>query len=207
MKQKADSTIKAKKKNEKEKEEKKIKKIILSIEEKETFLQAFTHTSYLNDAKDKKQKSYEKLEFLGDSIIDLYTAYFIYLNFPDYSEGQMSKLKQLMIKESTLSSLSESCDLGKYIRLGKGEEKNNGSKKKSILSDVFESFVASLYLEKGGKKVWEFLNLTIFSWVKGKENLIWDHKSQLQEYCQSKKFSLNYETDLKSIINNQQFFL
>ena len=112
-----------------------------------------------------------------------------------------------MIKESTLSSLSESCDLGKYIRLGKGEEKNNGSKKKSILSDVFESFVASLYLEKGGKKVWEFLNLTIFSWVKGKENLIWDHKSQLQEYCQSKKFSLNYETDLKSIINNQQFFL
>ena len=76
----------------------------------------------------------------------------------------MSKLKQLMVQESTLAYLSREIGLGEYLQLGTGEKKNQGASKSSILADIFESFVAALYLEKGGKTVWRFLNLTLFSW-------------------------------------------
>src|SRR5438034_9149268 len=98
----------------------------------------------------------------------------------------MSKLKQLMVQESTLAYLSREIDLGNHLRLGEGERKNQGADKTSILADVFESFVAALYLEKGGKSVYRFLNLTLFTWVQGKENMVWDYNTQLQEYCQAR---------------------
>jgi ribonuclease-3 len=75
----------------------------------------------------------------------------------------MSKLKQLMVQESTLAYLSKENNLGDYLKLGTGEKKNQGSNKSSILADIFESFIAALYLEKGGNHVYQFLNLTLFS--------------------------------------------
>jgi len=186
---------------------KQLKKIIESVKETETFQQAFTHSSYLNENSLERLVSYETLEFLGDSILNFYVSLFIYQNFPKYSEGKMSKLKQLMIQESTLAYLSRKINLGEFLRLGAGEKKNQGSSKDSILADVFESFVASLYLEKGGKTVWKFLNLTLFPWSKGKENMIWDYKSQLQEYCQSHKIKLYYQLKLEKKDLRQQLFV
>jgi len=164
---------------------KKIKKIIESIKETEHFKQAFIHTSYLNELNLRRKNnlelvsennvkisSYETLEFLGDSILNFYTSLFIYQQFPEYTEGQMSKLKQLMVQESTLAHLSREISLGEFLQLGTGERNNRGAEKESILADVFESFVAALYLEKGGKMVQRFLNLTIFTWIKGKENMV-----------------------------------
>jgi len=164
---------------------KKISKIIESIKDTEHFQQAFVHTSYLNELKLKKGvdlepssennaklSSYETLEFLGDSILNFYTSLFIYHKFPDYAEGQMSKLKQLMVQESTLAHLSREIGLGEFLQLGTGERNNRGAEKESILADVFESFVAALYLEGGGKMVQRFLNLTIFTWIRGKENMV-----------------------------------
>lgn len=130
-----------------------VKKIIESIRETKYFRQAFTHTSYLNENSSEDLISYETLEFLGDSVLNFYTALFVYRSFPQYSEGQMSKLKQLMVQESTLAYLSKEIGLGEYLQLGTGERKNQGANKISILADVFESFVAALYLEKGGKTV------------------------------------------------------
>lgn len=198
---------------------KKIRRLIESIKESINFRQAFLHTSYLNELNLEKKNnqelsleneprhSYETLEFLGDSILNFYTSFFIYHKFPDYAEGQMSKLKQLMVQESTLAHLSKEIGLGEFLQLGTGERKNHGTEKESILSDIFESFVAALYLEKGGKTVYRFLHLTVFTWIEGKENMIWDYKSQLQEYCQAHKNKINYQ--LKKIIKlkHQQLFV
>jgi len=154
---------------------KKIRKTIESIKNTSHFQQAFLHTSYLNELNLKKNisseqssennpsSSYETLEFLGDSVLNFYTSLFIYRTFPKFAEGQMSKLKQLMVQESTLAHLSKEIGLGEFLQLGTGERKNGGAEKESILADVFESFVAALYLEKGGKTVYHFLSLTIFT--------------------------------------------
>ena len=183
-----------------------VRKIIESIKETQTFQKAFTHSSYLNENSLESLTSYETLEFLGDSILNFYVSLFIYQNFPHYSEGKMSKLKQLMVKESTLAHLSRKINLGEFLLLGTGERKNQGSSKESILADVFESFIASLYLEKGDKAVWKFLNITLFPWSKGKEDMTWDHKSQLQEYCQSRKIKLHY-LELEKRSKHQQLFI
>ncbi|CAI2162071.1 11678_t:CDS:1 [Funneliformis geosporum] len=140
---------------------KQLRKIIESIKDTQSFQQAFTHTSYLNENNSESLVSYETLEFLGDSILNFYVSLFIYRSFPEYSEGKMSKLKQLMIQEKTLARLSRKIGLNetdeegnlKYLRLGEGEIKNQGGNKDSILADIFESFIASLYIEKGGKIV------------------------------------------------------
>ncbi|CAI2183022.1 6084_t:CDS:1, partial [Funneliformis geosporum] len=151
------------------KKNKEIEKIINSIQETTTFQQAFTHSSFRNEFNEGAMADYETLEFLGDSILDAQVCLYIYRNYPTFSEGQMSKLKQLMVKESTLAYLSAKNGLAKFLRLGTGERKNHGAENERILSDIFESFIAALYLEKGGRAVKKFLNLTLFTWVKGRE--------------------------------------
>ena len=136
-------------------------KIIVSIQNSKYFRQAFTHSSYCHEF--PEENSYETLEFLGDSVLNFQTSLFIYHSFPHFAEGEMSKLKQLMVQESTLAYLSKEIGLDKFLQLGVGERKNKGAEKSSILADVFESFVAALYLEKGEKTVYKFLNLTLFS--------------------------------------------
>jgi ribonuclease III len=150
---------------------KEIKKIINSIQKTSLFQQAFTHVSLTNETK-KKTSNYETLEFLGDSILDIQVCLYIWFNYPHYSEGQMSSLKKSMVREKTLAELSKEISFSNFLKLGTGEKKNKGQKKTSILADVFESFVAALYLEKGFGIVKKFLDLTLFTWVKGKENLV-----------------------------------
>nr|CAG8433657.1 12619_t:CDS:2 [Entrophospora candida] len=164
-----------------------IKKIIESIQDSENFRQALTHTSYCNE--NNLINSYENLEFLGDSILNFYTSLFIYRSFPKYSEGQMSKLKQLMVQESTLAHLSREIGLNRidengkleYLRLGEGEIKNQGADKTSILADVFESFVAALYLEKGTKAT--------------------------EQYCQAQKNLVSYREKARRREGRQQLFI
>lgn len=198
---------------------KKIKKIIESVKDTDYFQQAFLHTSYLNElnlrrktdaeqsSENNLKSSYETLEFLGDSILNFYTSLFIYHKFPNYTEGQMSKLKQLMVQESTLADLSKEIGLGRFLQLGTGERKNRGTEKESILADIFESFVAALYLEKEGKMVNRFLNLTVFTWVEGKENMTWDYKSKLQEECQAQKNWVIYRKKEEKIEKGQKLFI
>src|SRR6185437_6101022 len=102
--------------NSKDKKISAAKRIIENLKESEIFQQALTHTSYCNEH--NFLNSYEHLEFLGDSILNFYTCLFIYHSFPHYSEGKMSKLKQLMVQESTLAYLSREIGLGSYLRLG-----------------------------------------------------------------------------------------
>jgi ribonuclease-3 len=140
---------------------KRVKEIIASIKGTSYFQQAFIHTSFRNEF--GLEICYETLEFLGDSVLNFATSLFLFHSFPHFTEGQMSKLKQLMVREDTLAYLSKKIGLVEFLQLGAVEKKNHGDNKKSILADIFESFLAALYLEKGEKMVYEFLNLTLFS--------------------------------------------
>jgi ribonuclease III len=188
-----------------------IKKIIKSIENTENFKNAFIHVSFQNEIKKinvyESNNSYENLEFLGDSVLNFHTTLFVYNKFPNFSEGQMSKLKQLMIKESTLAEISKKISLSEFVKLGEGEKKNGGFDKVSILADIFESFLGALYLEKGSKVVDKFLNMTLFKWLRGKEEIIWDYKTKLQEYCQSEKNKVSYNVISNNEKKRQKDFL
>lgn len=170
-----------------------IEEIIGSVCNTDYFKQSLTHISYCHEHNLPDSLSYENLEFLGDSILNFQSCYYIFRNFPEFNEGKMSKLKQLMVQEKTLAILSREINLARFIQLGVGEKKNNGSCKDSILADIFESFIAALFLTKGHNATYRFLKLTLFSWIKGKEDLIWDYKTQLQEYCQTHKNTVIYK--------------
>jgi len=140
----------------------KIQQILVSIKDTPSFQQALTHSSRKNESPEKNIIDYENMEFLGDSILGFQVSSYVYQKYPHYSEGQMSKLKQFMVQEKTLASLSKEVGLANYLKLGTGEEKSGGRHKVSILADIFESFVAALYLEKGMREVRKFLNLSLF---------------------------------------------
>ena len=166
--------------------------IIKNIEKKDVFKKAFTHVSFQNEKCLGLGQSYECLEFLGDSILNFHTSLFIYRNYPNFTEGQMSKLKQYIVKESSLEEVSKELNLSRFLKLSEAEKKNGGLEKTSILADIYESLIAAIYLEKGEKIVWDFLKNSLFKLIEGKEDLIWDYKTKLQEFCQSKKNNLMY---------------
>lgn len=146
---------------------------------------ALTHSSFANESKGKLQCN-ERLEFLGDSILSLIVSEYIFLNFPDVSEGNLTKLRASVVSERSLVNIASAIDLGKYILLGKGEEGTGGRKRASILADAFESLIAAIYLDGGIENAKAFVLKYI------KEHIEWglngkgfrDYKTELQEVLQ-----------------------
>lgn len=153
------------------------------------FLIAFTHTSYCNEF--KNTDSYERLEFLGDKVIDFVVSEYLYKN-KNIEEGEMTKLRASHVCEDALSEYSLNCNFDKYIRLGKGEEHTGGRLKKAILADVFEAFVGALYVDKGIEEARNFINNTVIDSINKNEELFNDYKSMLQEMVQTNRKSLEY---------------
>lgn len=151
------------------KEKIQINEIINSVKETELFKTAFTHKSCR--ANNIPLKSYETLEFYGDSILSYYTAKFLYTVYPDYNEGDMTKLRSLLVGTNNLSVLSKNIELDKYLNFSTSLPENikiNILNKDKTFADIFESFVATLYLEKGEDILLKFLGLTIFNSSKTK---------------------------------------
>ena len=146
---------------------------------------ALTHSSYANESKGKFQHN-ERLEFLGDSILSLIVSEYLFLKFPDVSEGNLTKLRAGVVSERSLVNIASEIDLGKYILLGKGEEGTGGRKRASILADAFESLIAAIYLDGGIEQAKAFVLKYI------KEYIVWgingkgfrDYKTELQEILQ-----------------------
>ena len=146
---------------------------------------ALTHSSYANESKGKFQNS-ERLEFLGDSILSLIVSEYLFLEFPDISEGNLTKLRASVVSERSLVNIASALDLGKYILLGKGEEGTGGRKRASILADAFESLIAAIYLDGGIEHTKAFVLKYI------KQHVEWglngkgfrDYKTELQEILQ-----------------------
>ena len=154
---------------------------------------AFVHRSYLNEHKDKKLVSNEKLEFLGDSVLSLATSIYLFRHFPDLDEGIYTDIKASVVRTESLAEAAMKLNFGKLIFLSKGEELNGGRENRNILADCFESFIASLFLDQGFEKAYSFILTWLFTnkldyVVKNK--LYLSPKSRLQELIQATHKSL-----------------
>ncbi len=160
--------------------------------------QAFTHSSFINESRNKKMDDNERLEFLGDAVLELTVSDYLFRTFPNISEGQLTKHRAAIVCESSLVDFAESLNFGDYIILGKGEEQSGGRNRPALLADVFEAFIGVLYLEKGIDVVKEFFDVHVFPKIDHDfYNQSHDFKSQLQEYIQQK----NQGTITYNIIN------
>src|SRR5690606_29455831 len=150
-------------------------------------IQAFTHSSYVNEHRTELYEDNERLEFLGDAVLELAVSQFLYRNYPKKSEGELTKLRAAIVCEPSLFQLAKELKFDQVILLGKGEEITGGRHRPSLLADAFEAFVGALYLDQGFDKVVEFLDVYVFPKIKkGAFSHMMDYKSQLQEIVQSK---------------------
>ncbi|MGN0349536.1 MAG: ribonuclease III [Roseburia sp.] len=145
--------------------------------------QALTHSSYANEKHMKKLSDNERLEFLGDAVLEVISSEFLYENYPQLSEGDLTKLRASIVCEPTLALCTEEIDLGKYLSLGKGEEQTGGRKRKSVLSDALEAVIGALYLDGGFAAAKTFVYRFILTDIEHKK-LFYDSKTILQEVVQ-----------------------
>lgn len=150
---------------------------------------AFTHTSYANE---HKIQSYERLEYLGDAVLELIMSEYLYKN-TDYGEGKMTKLRSHYVCENALYEYSLRLNLNDYIKLGKGQLEQNGKYCKAIVADVFESFIGAMFLDLGIEEVKKFIYRNVIPLIENNELTSFnDYKSLLQEVVQTDKKSLEY---------------
>lgn len=145
---------------------------------------ALTHSSYANESSGKLS-SYERLEFLGDSVLSLVTSNYIFKNFPDMPEGELTKLRASLVCEKQLYLFSRELGVSKFMKLSRGESHSGGQNRPSILADVFEAISAAIYLDAGMEEVSKFILKFIVPAVKNPMSLsIHDYKTDLQEIVQ-----------------------
>ena len=160
-------------------------KFDISFKNEALLMEAMTHSSYANEHKEMKGIYNERIEFLGDAVLELTISDWLFRQFPHFQEGQLTKLRAQIVCEDSLSLLAKECSLNEYLLLGKGETLSGGREKPAILCDVFEAFIGALYLDKGMDEVQRFLDQVIVPKIKnGRYELITDFKTELQEYLQ-----------------------
>lgn len=148
---------------------------------------ALTHSSYANERFHSGLKSNERLEFLGDSILGMVTAEYLYRNFPDRPEGDLSRMRADMVCEKSLAHIAEQLQLGQHLMLGNGEEQSGGRKRASILADAVESIIAACYLDGGIAPAKRFIDTFVLTDVPVQRMHNVDYKTTLQEKIQQKK--------------------
>ncbi|SDY73497.1 ribonuclease-3 [Evansella caseinilytica] len=162
-----------------------LKSIGIHFNNENLFIQAFTHSSYVNEHRIRPHDDNERLEFLGDAVLELAISQFLFKNYENMSEGEMTKLRAAIVCEPSLAKIASQLRFGEYVLLGKGEEMTGGRKRPALLADVFESFVGALYLDQGLDAVYQFLNDQVYPKIKqGDYSQMVDYKSQLQELIQ-----------------------
>lgn len=155
--------------------------------------QALTHSSFANEQKINKLKDYERLEFLGDAVLELVSSEFLFREKPQMPEGQLTKLRASMVCEPALAYCAKDIDLGSYILLGRGEEYTGGRYRSSITSDVMEAIIGAIFLDGGIENAKKHIYRFILSDLENKI-LFLDSKTILQEEIQKKKDAqLRYE--------------
>ena len=165
-----------------------IKILNLETSNTEIFTEAITHRSYINEVKDPDLRHNERLEFLGDAVLELAVTRFLFKNYPDNNEGTLTSFRAALVKTESLAFEAKKLDLGKYIRMSKGEEATGGRQRPYILANTMESIIGAMYLtldfEVAEKFILEKICYKIESIVA--ERLDLDAKSKLQELAQEK---------------------
>ena len=152
---------------------------------------AVTHSSFSNEHHNKGANN-ERLEFLGDAVLELVTSEFLFKKYPDIPEGELTKKRASIVCEQTLALCAKDIDLGRYLFLGKGEDLTGGRKRNSITSDAMEALIGAIYLDGGFANAKEFINRFILTDIENKQ-LFFDSKTILQEMIQSShEGSLSY---------------
>jgi ribonuclease-3 len=165
------------------------KKLAYEFKNKSLITCALTHSSYRNEK--HYIKDYERLEFLGDAVLELTVSDFLYKDNPDMKEGDMTKMRASLVCEPTLAYCAQELSLGEYILLGKGEEKTGGRGRESIISDVFEAIIGALYLDGGIEIAGDFIRKYVLEDYRNKIEFR-DSKTSLQEYIQDKGLMMEY---------------
>jgi ribonuclease-3 len=157
----------------------------ITIENEKLLKQAFTHSSYVNEHRRKPFEDNERLEFLGDAVLELTVSQFLYKKYPTMTEGELTKLRAAIVCEPSLVAFANELNFGKLVLLGKGEEMTGGRERPALLADVFEAFIGALYLDQGIEPVISFLEKVVFPKINaGAFSHVMDYKSQLQELIQ-----------------------
>ncbi|MCI9493701.1 MAG: ribonuclease III [Lachnospiraceae bacterium] len=166
-------------------------KIGYCFQRKRLLSQALTHSSYANERHLGKMADNERLEFLGDAVLEIVTSDFLYFKYPKYPEGELTRLRASIVCEPTLAFCTRDLELGRYLLLGKGEDMTGGRERDSILSDAMEAVIGAIYLDGGFASAKEFVHRFVLTDIEHKQ-LFYDSKTILQEIIQG-----NFEEGLK----------
>ena len=161
-------------------------KIGIKFKDKNLLKQAFTHRSYLNENPSLALEQNERLEFLGDAVLELTITEYLYKKYPKKKEGEMTALRAALVNSITLSEVANGLNIGDFLLLSKGEAKSLGKARQYILANAFEAIIGAVYLEHGYEKTFGFLEKTLFGKIEEViEKKLWiDAKSLFQEKAQ-----------------------
>ena len=169
------------------------KKTGYHFHDKNLLRHAMTHSSYINEKHLRKVDCNERLEFLGDAVLELVSSDYLFFENPEMPEGQMTKQRASMVCEKALAFCARELELGEYLLLGKGEDATGGRKRESITSDAMEALIGAIYLDGGFANAKEFILKHILNDLEGKR-LFYDSKTILQEIVQGKmEQTINYQ--------------
>ena len=165
------------------------KKVGLKFKKKELLIQAFCHRSYLNENPEAKLENNERLEFLGDAVLELIVTEYLYKEYPQKSEGELTSWRAALVNAKMLSQVAQELKLNDYLLLSKGEAKEIGKARQFILANTFEALIGAAYLDSGYNKCRDFIkkNLIIKLPEIISKGLFKDAKSCLQEETQEEK--------------------
>ncbi len=167
--------------------------------------QAFVHSSYVNEHNAFKDN--ERLEFMGDAVLQVYSAYRLYSIDPELPEGLMSTRRSNLVSEKALARIVREYGLNDFLLLGVGEEKTGGRDRDSIIADMFEAFIGAVYLDQGNDTAFRLLDILMGKHIAEVDEKTFDYKTRLQEYIQSdSRRSVVYETVSIAGPNNNPVF-
>ncbi len=162
------------------------KKICYHFQDRRFLRQAMTHSSFANEHNIDKLQCNERLEFLGDAVLEVVSSDFLYHNYPDKPEGELTKIRASVVCEPTLAFCASEIELGSYLMLGKGEESTGGRNRNSVVSDAMEALIGAIYLDGGFANAKEFVYRFVLNDLEHKQ-LFFDSKTILQEIVQARE--------------------
>lgn len=174
------------------------KRIGYKFNKLEYLINAMTHSSYANEHRIDKLYNNERLEFLGDAVLEIVTSEYLFHTYPKHHEGDLTKMRASIVCEQTLALSAGSIPLGDYLLLGKGEDKTGGRQRASVVSDAMEALIGAIFLDGGLESAKEFIIKFILTDIKDKQ-LFYDSKTILQEVVQS-----DYEGELTYVVVGEE---
>ncbi len=166
----------------------------LTFNDPKLLRQAFTHRSYLNEHRGEVDSHNERLEFLGDAVLELVSTYFLFEKFPDHNEGDLTAFRAALVNATTCAEIATTLGMNNYLLLSKGESKDNGRARGILLANAFEALIGAIYLDQGLEGATAFIQKHLFPKIDEiVKNRLWrDSKSALQEKVQEQEGATPY---------------